>query len=224
MQIDLARTVVVFDLDDTLYPEADYVESGLRHVCGQIKALYGQDLYPELYNALQQDPKVDWLALACGLAGLPSTVKESLLWMYRLHEPDICLSYASKAALQRIRSHTCDVAVLTDGRAVTQRLKLNALGLNDWPVYISEESGKPKPAPDRFKVIQSQYPGRHYVYVADNVQKDFLGCNPLGWVGVGMRGDHRNIHSQSTHNLPDAVLPKYWVNSWEELTSLLLDE
>lgn len=223
-QIDLARTVVVFDLDDTIYAEADYVESGMRHVCGQIKTLYGYDLYSELYGAIQHDPKIDWLALACGLARLPSAVKDSLLWMYRLHEPDICLSSACKTTLQRVRSQACAVAVLTDGRTVTQRLKLNALGLGDWPVYVSEEYGKPKPAPDRFKAIQEQYPGRHYVYVADNVKKDFLGCNPLGWVGVGMRGGHRNIHSQTTHNLPNAAFPKYWVNSWEELTSLLLDE
>lgn len=43
MLIDLARTVVVFDLDDTLYPEADYVDSGVRYVCAQINSLCGID-------------------------------------------------------------------------------------------------------------------------------------------------------------------------------------
>jgi hypothetical protein len=58
--------------------------------------------------------------------------------------------------------------------------------------------------------------------VADNVQKDFLGCNPLGWISVGLRGNGRNIYSQSTQGLPAAALPAFWVNSWEELTELLI--
>lgn len=221
MPIDLSRTVVVFDLDDTLYPEADYVESGVLHVCAQIKGLYGQDPYPALHRALLHDPKTDWLSLACELAGLPTAAKESLLWMYRLHQPNIRLSQSCATALKQIRSAASAVALLTDGRSVTQRLKLNALGLADWPAYISEDYGAPKPAPDRFKAIQTQFPAKHYFYVADNVEKDFLGCNPLGWIGIGVRGNHRNIHSQSTQNHPASVFPAYWVNSWEELTTLL---
>lgn len=220
MPFDLSRAVVVFDLDDTLYQEADYVESGVLHVCAQIKGLYGQDPYLALHRARLKDPKADWLSLACELAGLPTAAKESLLWMYRLHQPDIRLSQSCSMALQQIRSIASAVAVLTDGRSVTQRLKLNALGLADWPVYISEDYGKPKPAPDRFKAIETQYPAQYYFYVADNVQKDFLGCNPLGWIGIGMRGNHRNVHSQSMQNHPASELPAYWVNNWEELTTL----
>lgn len=220
MPFDLARAVVVFDLDDTLYQEADYVESGVRHVCAQIKRLYGRDPYPALIRARLQNPTRDWLSLVCELAGLPSAAKESLLWMYRLHQPNIRLSQSCSLALQQIRSAASAVAVLTDGRSVTQRLKLNALGLADWPVYISEDYGKPKPAPDRFKAIEMQYPAKNYFYVADNVQKDFLGCNPLGWIGIGMRGNQRNVHSQSTQSHPASSLPAYWVNNWEELTTL----
>lgn len=221
MHINLTNTVVVFDLDDTLYPEADYVTSGIRHVCAQIHSLYGKDIYTDVNSALEANPKVDWLAFACECAGLPNTAKDSLLWDYRLHEPDICLTAECKTALESVRSSASAVAVLTDGRSVTQRLKLKALGLTDWPMYISEEYGAPKPNPERFKAIQSDYPAEHYVYVADNVKKDFLGCNPLGWIGVGMRGDHRNIHSNVLVDLPALAQPTYWVNSWEELSVLL---
>lgn len=123
--------------------------------------------------------------------------------------------------LAQIISAVSAVAVLTDGRSVTQRLKLNALGLGGWPAYISEEYGSPKPALDRFKAIAQRYPAKHYVYVADNVQKDFIGCNSLGWIGIGMRGGQRNIHSQVLVGVPDESLPAYWVESWEELTELL---
>lgn len=223
MLVDLARTVVVFDLDDTLYSEADYVDSGVRHVCTQINSLCGIDCYAVIQAQRLQDAKLDWLSLACELAGLKPSVKESLLWMYRLHLPDIKLSDNCSVSLERIKSVAFAVAVLTDGRSVTQKLKLNSLGLSHWPAYISEDYGSSKPAPDRFKAIQKDFPADQYVYVADNVQKDFLGCNPLGWLGIGMRGNERNVYSQSLQGLPEAALPKCWVNSWEELTELLLN-
>lgn len=224
MLCDLASTVVVFDLDDTLYPEADYVDSGVRRVCEQVEALYGQKIYSNVKKALEKNSKVDWLAFACDSAKLPSMVKDSLLWMYRLHTPEIRLSAPCEEALKSIRSACKAVAVLTDGRSVTQRLKLRALGLADWRAYISEDYGAPKPSPDRFKAIQEDYPAQHYIYVADNVQKDFVGCNPLGWIGIGMRGNDRNVHSQAMGCLSESALPAYWVNGWHELTELLLNE
>jgi putative hydrolase of the HAD superfamily len=223
MRIDLARTVVVFDLDDTLYPEADYVNSGVRYVCGQINSLCGIDCYEAIQKQRLQDAKLDWLSLACELTGLKPSVKESLLWMYRLHLPDINLSEDCSVFLEKIKSAALAVAVLTDGRTVTQKFKLASLGLSHYPAYVSEDYGSVKPAPDRFQAIQKDFPAEKYVYVADNVKKDFLGCNPLGWLGIGMRGNDRNVYSQSTQSLPEAALPAYWVNSWEELTELLLN-
>jgi putative hydrolase of the HAD superfamily len=223
MLINIARTVVVFDLDDTLYLEADYVDSGIRYVCAQISSLCGIDCFETIQAHRLQDAKLDWLSLACELTGLKPSVKESLLWMYRLHLPDIQLSENCSASLEKIKSAALAVAVLTDGRTVTQKFKLASLGLSHYPAYVSEDYGSAKPAADRFQAIQKDFPAEKYIYVADNVQKDFLGCNPLGWLGIGMRGNDRNIYSQSIQGLPESALPAYWVNSWEELAELLLN-
>lgn len=219
-RLDLSSTVVVFDLDDTLYPEADYVESGIQHVCARLQDLCGKDVLA-LMQADTRAGRRDWLAAACEHAGLPPTAKESLLWMYRLHTPAIRLAPACERALHRIRERARAVAVLTDGRSVTQRLKLAALGLADWPAYISEDYGSEKPAPERFEAIQSHQPAAHYVYVGDNVRKDFLGCNRLGWTSIGMRGGARNIHSQDAQGLPVEAFPSHWVDDWDELQMLL---
>jgi putative hydrolase of the HAD superfamily len=221
MRFDLARTVVVFDLDDTLYPEADYVASGVRHVCARIEQLYGPNVYASVDKAIRADPTIDWLGFACEQAGIPGAAKESLLWMYRLHNPDISLSNPCLTTLKSIREVASATAVLTDGRSVTQRIKLSALGLADWPAYISEEYGDVKPSPDRFYAVQRNHPAQHYIYVADNVRKDFLGCNPLGWIGIGMRGGPRNVHSQSLVDCPRAALPAHWVDSWGQLAALV---
>lgn len=224
MAFDLSRTVVVFDLDDTLYSEADYVASGVRHVCGQIDFLYGKSVYNSLEDILRRDPRADWLSLVCEHAGLPKTAKDSLLWMYRLHKPDISLSLACADAVSRVRSAAGFTAVLTDGRSVTQRLKLAALGLSDLPVFISEDYGDTKPSESRFRLIERLRPAERYIYVADNVEKDFLGCNPLGWIGIGMKGDGRNVHPRQLEGCPESALPAYWVDGWEQLTSFLFEK
>lgn len=218
--LDLAHTVVVFDLDDTLYPEADYVKSGIRYVCGRLRGLCGADVYP-LVEADIREGCGDWLAAACGHAGLPASAKESLLWMYRLHAPDIRLEPTCVRALYQIRNRAKAVAVLTDGRSITQRQKLVALGLGGWPAYISEDYGSEKPSPERFKIIEARYPASHYVYVGDNVKKDFLGCNRLGWVSIGLRTGARNVHLQTTDGLPADALPTHWVSDWDEMTEFL---
>ena len=223
MYTDLSRTVFVFDLDDTLYCEEDYVDSGIRYVCSQINSLYGVNCYETVQQQRMRDRKIDWLEFTCTLTGLQPSAKESLLWLYRLHSPEIFLSDSCFSVLEKIRSAAAAVAVLTDGRTITQKLKLAALGLSDWPAYISEDYGSSKPSADRFLLIQKDFPADQYVYIADNVQKDFIGCNPLGWLGVGMRGNNRNTYSQSTDGLPAAALPAYWVNSWEELSQIFFN-
>lgn len=223
MLINITKTVVVFDLDDTLYSEAMYVNSGIYHVCKEINLLYGVNVYSAIKDYHANNKRVDWLAKICELIGAKPSVKESLLWMYRLHSPDICLSANCRDALKKIKSTALAVAVLTDGRVVTQKIKLSALGLSDFPAYISEDYGSVKPSPDRFQAIEKDYPAEHYIYVADNVQKDFSGCNPLGWISVGIRGDNQNIYSQIIQDLPETALPTYWVNNWKELTELLLN-
>lgn len=222
-KFNISNSTVIFDLDDTLYFEASYVNSGMRHVCTQVKKLYGVDTYDDLQAALSEDIKLDWLSFVCELAGLTSSVKESLLWMYRLHLPEISLSSVCEKSLRVILSKAYFTGVLTDGRSVTQRLKLNALGLGDLPVYVSEDYGSSKPDPLRFKLIQEQHPSKFHIYVADNIQKDFLGCNPLGWISIGMRGTSQNLYSQESKDHSVASLPAFWVNSWKELEELLIN-
>lgn len=222
-KFNISNAAVIFDLDDTLYFEASYVNSGIQHVCAQVKKLYGIDTYDDVQAALAEDKKLDWLSFVCELTGLTSSVKESLLWMYRLHLPEISLSSVCKKSLHLILSKAYFTGVLTDGRSVTQRLKLSALGLSNLPVYISEDYGSTKPDPARFKLIQEQHPAQFYIYVADNIQKDFLGCNPLGWISIGMRGTSQNLYSQEPKDHSAASQPAFWVNSWEELAELLVN-
>ncbi|MDO8772750.1 MAG: HAD family hydrolase [Burkholderiaceae bacterium] len=218
-QPELSQTVVVLDLDDTLYKEADYHDSGLREVCNWIEGLYGRSLAGEL-EALKSQGERDLLGALCRLAGLPLSVKDSLVWVYRLHEPRIHLSPAAKETIHLLES-MCRVAILTDGRSVSQRKKLKSLGLSHLPAYISEEHGSEKPSPLRFELIMRELPALDYVYVADNPSKDFLAPNALNWKTIGLIGDKRNIHSQDRDGLSVAQLPQKWITSLDKLMESL---
>lgn len=207
--------VVVFDLDDTLYKECDYQSSGFSEVCGKLESAFGVSLKDKM-TELRLNKSTDLFGDLCVFLGLPSAVKESLVWLYRLHEPQIELSPSVRSLLQRI-SQTCRLVILTDGRSITQRLKLKALGLLDLPAYISEDYGSEKPDPRRFEQIMDDFPASSYFYIGDNLKKDFLAPNSLGWVTICLRDDGRNFHSQANQNWCIDQMAHHFVDSLDEI-------
>ncbi len=220
MQRNFSETVIVLDLDDTIYKEAEYRTSGLNEVCRLINLLYGKDLSNEI-TALSREGKGDILGDICRLAGLPDTVKESFLWVYRIHSPKIILSPEVQAVIKKLEEHFKAVAILSDGRSFSQRQKLKALGLTHLPAYISEEFGSTKPDTLRFVKIMEDFPAQTYVYVGDNPEKDFIAPRKLNWRTVGLRGDDTNIHSQDCDCFPEENSPEIWIESLTNLLELL---
>lgn len=206
--------VVVLDLDDTLYSEADYVLSGMRAVTATINAIYNSELTDELVEAYSTGHPDVW-GLACSLLELPEKAKESFLWMYRLHTPEIALSPQVRDWLDALRQANAQFAIVTDGRSVSQRLKLASLGLADVPAYVSEEHDSEKPSPKRFQEIMRRWPGRRYVYIGDNPRKDFIAPNDLGWLTLGLVDKGNNIHPQHA-NQDERQAPRYWVDTLED--------
>jgi len=211
--LQLNDMVVVLDLDDTLYKESEYVLSGIRAVTTEINAIYGVALGNELVDAYAGGNRDVW-AVACGILGLPTHAKDSFLWMYRLHRPTIELRSSVARWLDDLRHAGAQLAVLTDGRSVSQRLKLASLRLDELPAYVSEEYGSEKPSPDRFVAIMERWPGKRYAYIGDNPRKDFVAPNQLGWLTVGLIDDGTNIHPQRA-DVASEYAPRFWVEKLE---------
>jgi putative hydrolase of the HAD superfamily len=212
-------SVIVFDLDDTLFKESEYCASGMAEICRWIESHYGISVQLSL-KKLQEAGERDLLESLCLQSGLPITLKESLLWIYRLHSPIIRLDDEVENLLTSLWTQ-CTVAILTDGRALSQRLKLRALGLTHLPVYISEDYGESKPSLGRFEILMKELPGTRYFYVGDNPQKDFIAPNELGWTTIGLRDDGRNIHKQEVAGIPSRQLPSIWIDSLKEILPLI---
>ena len=216
--ITLSETTVVFDLDDTIYYERDYQLSGYKSIIESCNLLYDVDITETVYAAVNRNNDV--LEEIVKHLKLSNNSKDSLLWMYRLHCPKISLSESTKLTLDIIKNNDKHVAIVTDGRELSQRQKLYSLGLSDWPVFISESWDEIKPGEKRFKNIMKIMPASNFVYIGDNIKKDFITPNKLGWISVGLRDSGKNIHSQEVI-VEQSYQPQVWINDLKELNSIL---
>lgn len=206
---------VVFDLDDTLYAERDYVTSGVKAVLATVHRLYGIHIAAE---SLPSNGAIDEI---CRRIGLADSVRIALLWVYRLHHPVISPRPGAREAIAECRRRGEAVCILTDGRSTSQRLKLDALGLDHDAAFVSEELGCEKPSHLGFARIEAEFPARSYVYVADNPVKDFIAPNARGWQTIGLRAAENAIHPQRLDILPVGAPPHKWVNDFGEIDAML---
>ena len=115
--------------------------------------------------------------------------------------------------------------MITDGRSVQQRNKIKALGLSEYfdDVIISEEFGSEKPNINNYKYFVDKYGYSYkYVYIGDNINKDFIAPNLLGWSTICLLDNGKNIHKQSFH-LENNTKPIYLINELKEIGNILLE-
>jgi putative hydrolase of the HAD superfamily len=152
------RPALLIDLDDTLYDERSYVDSGFRHVATIASARCGisaQDAFAFLQDHLRAQGRgrlFNSLLLAHGLPDTPDDVA-SLVEAYRTHRPTIGLAADVQQTLRELRRRFL-IAVVTDGLGLMQRRKVEALGLSgitDTIVYCWEHQ-HPKPSPEGFRI------------------------------------------------------------------------
>ena len=206
----LDNWVIVFDLDDTLVSEAQYHLSGIRAVEALISSTFDVSFYGKIKHAFNSGVSDIW-AWSCTELGLPLEVKTSLMWCYRLHKPDISLLPGISSLLDILFSSSAHVAIITDGRSVTQRLKLKALGLDTLHTFISEDFNSTKPCPKRFIAVEHLWPNCRFVYIADNPAKDFLAPNSRGWLTLGADWVDSRIHVRDDAHLDHSYQPSCWL-------------
>jgi putative hydrolase of the HAD superfamily len=181
---------VLFDLDDTLYPEQAYVLSGFRAAAQHGAAVLGLDaaaLERACVRLFTAGRRSDIFDAALRLLGRPVTPQAVafLVEAYRTHVPQLHLPEETAMVLRALRPRY-RLGVITDGYAAVQRRKVAALGLEplvDVIVY-TDDWGRAawKPAPDGFVAALEQLgiAPPQALYVGDNPAKDFIGARALG--------------------------------------------
>lgn len=222
--------VVCFDLDDTLYKEIDYLKSAYREIasyaadycrgCSDSPIILSVKAYEAMLLAYKEGQNAfERLNAFLGI-NLPIS---QYLQIYRMHKPNIRLSKSAVSALNSLKSPECIIGLITDGRSVQQRNKVEALGLNRWiieeDVLISEEFGSEKPTPANYEYFMKRYSeSDEFMYVGDNLKKDFIAPNALGWQTVCLKDDGRNIHKQDFTSVSTKAMPKMIIEDLKSLT------
>ncbi len=202
--------VAVFDLDDTLAPEREYCKSSFRFIAKFLKERLpdlkdSENVIEIMTEALENrlphyDALEDWLS---SRNINPKEVMPELVEAARSHTPDTLYNMypGTKEVLDELRRRGTPMGLITDGRAVTQRSKIKALGLEEFfppeAIFISGEQGVDKHSPNSFEAMVRLYPEAHrFWYFGDNPEKDFKWPNLLGWNSVCM------LDTDNTHIFP----------------------
>ena len=183
-------TVVVFDLDDTLYPERSFVESGFRAVGTHALERWGiRDLGDACLSAAKagiRNSVFQWAYRDVVGAELTPERAHELLRVYREHQPDRLPWHPDALETVRLLHGRFPLTLLSDGYLPTQANKARALGLERWidePVF-TESLGREhwKPSKRGFEIIMSRHkPDSTFFYIGDNPTKDFIAPRALGW-------------------------------------------
>ncbi|RYZ81048.1 MAG: HAD family hydrolase, partial [Proteobacteria bacterium] len=207
----------VFDLDDTLVKEIDYLKSAFREIA-RIADPEKVSLFDDMFQWYQDKENVfdnlcrDYSHLNVG----------RLRDIYRNHLPEFDALSENRALLLDLKRAGHFIGLITDGYSVTQRNKVKALDMTDLfdKIVISEEFGFEKPHEGNYREFD-EFGSSEKIYVGDNLGKDFVTANRLGWKTICLLDDGRNIHAQD-FDKKAIYLPAITVASLSELREIII--
>ena len=164
---------VIFDLDDTLYPETSYIKSGFSIIEKEFNLEKNS-----LFKLFKQGLK------PLDIVFKNNKDKEKALELYRNHIPNIKLYPGILGLINYLKEHNIFVGIITDGRVTGQNNKIKALNLNVDKIIITDSLGiefrKPNDISFRMMSVYSNLDYSKMIYIGDNSKKDFIAPNKLG--------------------------------------------
>ena len=227
---------VLFDFDDTLAPQAPWLEGAFGAVALQGELLFGVPA-PVLLQALLAEARagsarggiIDRALQAAGVTGPPSGIRgsgrpdglASLLDAFHAYRAPVLEPYAGvRSALGHLRRSGVKIGIVTDGNPASQRAKLAASGLDRCSdvTVLSDELGrehrKPDPAPYLAALDRLGTTPARAAFVGDRPTTDLVGAAALGMVTVRVRtGEYARDENVvlPDADVPDAVAAVGWL-------------
>ena len=172
---------VVFDLDDTLYSEKEYVRSGFAAVADYLKEPHAAH---QLWDYFSKGEK----AIDCYLSDLNKLEeKDNCLDIYRKHFPKLVIYPDMQERIRKYREEGMKLGIITDGRVEGQKNKISALQLEELmdEIIITDALGGEqfrKPCDIAFRILLTKWriAPSEMLYIGDNPAKDFQACRQLG--------------------------------------------
>ena len=171
--------VIVFDLDDTLIPEIEYVKSGFKAIA---EAYNDYNIYNRLLSLFMENKKDVYQR-----AGFTQDECKNCIKIYRQHKPTITLSNEVNETLLLLKQRGYKLGIITDGRPEGQWNKIYALELDNVidEVIVTDELGGiefRKPNCKAFELMRKKFDVKYseMIYIGDNLSKDFIAPIKLG--------------------------------------------
>lgn len=189
---------VIFDMDDTLYDEKQFIKSGFVVLDNHIKQKYSIDGFYNIANELFDKGERKLIfnkTLETLKIPYDNKIIQFLVSVYRSHKPNIELFEDAKWVLKNL-SKDIKVGLISDGYLEAQQNKVKALKLDKrcdlitLSDYFGRENWKPSKIPYEHTSTNLDVLPHECVYIGDNISKDFVTAKKLGWKTVHI--DRRN--------------------------------
>jgi HAD superfamily hydrolase (TIGR01509 family) len=219
---------VCVDLDDTLFPQDEWLAGAWAAVADRASALgldgvaLGRVLTRVAAEGSDRGGIIDRALVATGVRSEPYVA--ALVSAFTAHAPQRLTPYpGALTALDHLQA-VVPVVLITDGNPRIQRAKIAALGLDSRldHVVISDEIGgravrKPHPAPFLRALALLREPPAHVVHVGDRPAKDVAGARAVGMRSLRVRtGEYANAPD------PAGLVPWQVADSFLAAVELLL--
>lgn len=184
--------VIVFDLDDTLYFERDYIKSGYKVISKYLNQKYGLNekiVYKEMLFLFYKSPKnifnriLDKYNISYSNEDI-----QNMIMIYRNHKPKVKLSKNVRKTLSFLLKKNYRLGIITDGFKEAQRKKIQALQLKKYfeKIIVTDELGENKEywkPHEKSYILMKEYFNVEFnemIYLGDNISKDFIAPIKLG--------------------------------------------
>ena len=182
---------ILFDLDDTLYDEKQFVKSGFIKVTEFIEDKFKinkKDFYKILIDIFNNGSRGNIFNLALEKVNIifDENIISSMVKIYREHNPKIRLAEDIKSLIIKLKE-IYSLGIVTDGYFEVQKKKIQALKLEELfdSIIYTDKYGREywKPNISGYKLVLEELGDilpEETVYIGDNPHKDFIGAKKLG--------------------------------------------
>lgn len=209
---------VVFDLDDTLYEQMDYLSGAFRAASAILGDEAAKRVAAELVATTRErgsaHPGLFEEALTrCGLAADGDRLR-AMERAFLAYRPAALHCYPGVQPMLATLAVRYPLALVSDGVVEMQRTKLRALGIAPYfrTIVLSDALGgtatrKPSPAPYLAALRGLRTASERTVCVGDNPSRDFAAARALGMPTIRVRtGEYRDVTAPAGDDA-DVVIP-----------------
>lgn len=183
------KKAVIFDLDDTLFPEKEFVKGGFKAVAFELEK-WLKEPYDKILSSLFLFRSIDSKKVFDNILKKYNIYSEEnlnmLIKIYREHKPSLYLFKDAEITINILKVLGVKLGIISDGYYNVQKNKIEALGLHLLfdQIILTDQLGREywKPHSKAYVIIMNNLKVQpsECIYVGDNVKKDFIAPKKLG--------------------------------------------